>query len=364
VSATGPPLRCDTRTSGSVLPFEVGALQKELLRLRRAMAPECREGDLAAVSRACLANVVAICTTSEEAERATRTVESLASGCPCRFVRLLLEPAAREACLEAVVTTCSSRTPSGGHLICCEEIDVRAAGDATEVAASTIPPLLVADVPVFAWWPGDPDLSGPVVRQLLELADTAILDSARSAAPAQRMREMAALLDERAHVAAPVDLAWPRVESWREIVADFFDAPGFARHAAALGAVRVAYARSAPDDPVGAWLLAGWVSSRLRLGSIERIEVVPAPGRPGGSIQSVELRADRADPPAAFRAARVEGGDFVRAEVETPVTCPIPRVVRVVDPEERECLLSILETRGCDHLYEEALLEAVMRMAR
>ncbi len=354
---------CDVHGPAAFQRFDAAAITRELKRLRGETAAGATPEKPARVTRACLVNVVVLCASEDEARRAEEMVARLSPQRPCRLVLVLLLHKAAASSLEARVTTRCTSTAAGGRIICCEEIVVRASGDSAELAASTVPPLLVAELPVVAWWTADVDLGDETAGRILDIADRVVVESARARAPVARLKQLATLLDEHAVRAGPCDLEWARIQPWRERVAEFFDSPAFTRHAFRIGSARVEYARGATDNPVGAWLLAGWVASRLKPGTVARTEVAVTGGSPAGGVQSVVLEADRAEPPATFRAARIPNSELGRVEVDTPISCPLPQTVRISEPDPIQSLYEVLEGRRRDVVFEEALLEAATRAA-
>ena len=136
----------------------------------------------------------------------------------------------------------------GGRLGPCEAVVTRMYGRLALHAESVVMPLLVPDVPVVAWWHGEPpelianDFLGVV-------ADRRITDTAQAVNPI-------AALHQRAVDYAPgdTDLAWSRITPWRTLVAGAFDAS----EAQITSATVVA----PPTDPTAA-LMIGWLTARL-----------------------------------------------------------------------------------------------------
>jgi glucose-6-phosphate dehydrogenase assembly protein OpcA len=112
---------------------------------------------------------------------------------------------------------------------------------------------VVPDLPTLLWSPhGHPE----VVGELLELAQSVLLDSVDEPLPAEAV-ERALTLSEQAYV---VDLAWLRSTPWRERLAAAFDPPAMRRELRLLTGLTV---RHHQDSTVAAMLLAGWLASRL-----------------------------------------------------------------------------------------------------
>lgn len=84
------------------------------------------------------------------------------------------------------------------------------------------------------------------------------------------------------------DLSWSRLTPWRELVAQFFDAPAQVAQLAEISSVTVSYEAlaGAADNGRQALLLVGWLAARLGW--------APAtPARRRGSVANIQMR--RAD---------------------------------------------------------------------
>src|SRR4029450_8770390 len=98
--------------------------------------------------------------------------------------------------------------------------------------------------PVLLWWPDGEPVGDPRFLKFADIVDRVIVDSATFAAPEAGLTRMAALLNpdpstssggaERTedHDGRPSgagttisDLSWSRLTPWRELAAQFFDAP-------------------------------------------------------------------------------------------------------------------------------------------
>ena len=99
------------------------------------------------------------------------------------------------------------------------------------------------------------------------------------------------------------DLAWARLEPWRAAIATLFDAPEAAPALRGLHEFTIVHGGAAP--PSSAWLLAGWMSSRLewkldsRDGGRFRFRT------PGEGWAEISFRRDDTDPDARIREVRV-----------------------------------------------------------
>ena len=111
-----------------------------------------------------------------------------------------------------------------GPETCAEHVYVTAGGDTGRHLEAIVAPLLVHDLPVTVWWPGDPPFGTALANALVETADRLVVDGSRwSGDGLDRLRALAAL----ARPALPIsDFALMRQARWREAVASVFDRPG------------------------------------------------------------------------------------------------------------------------------------------
>ncbi|GAG09752.1 unnamed protein product, partial [marine sediment metagenome] len=182
------------------------------------------------------------------------------------------------------------------------------------------------------------------------------------------------------------DLNWSRLTHWRELVAQFFDAPPGRHYLDKLDRVEVEIASRQGREPdiTEGLLLVGWLASRLgwalengrRLpgqGSREgamafgfrsaagavAVELRPEPAQPGEGLHSIRVGAPGS---ATFSLSRMPDDERCVA-----VTAEMPegghsRVVCMDRPSEAALLCEELEMQGRDTVFEEALAQAVRFM--
>jgi len=158
----------------------------------------------------------------------------------------------------------------GGDAGASEVIVLRLFGPMAEQGASVVIPLLLADAPVVAWWPGTaPD--DPAHDPIGELAARRITDAAAAKRPMAALRSRSGV-----HQPGDTDLAWTRITTWRGLLAAALDQPP---HDTVLSAVVSGAPDSASTD-----LMAGWLALRLRC-PVQRV----VKGRAGSGLYSVVL---------------------------------------------------------------------------
>jgi glucose-6-phosphate dehydrogenase assembly protein OpcA len=243
--------------------FDAPALERELRAMWRAVP-----GTHGSLYRAALANLVVPLDPGDEG-RLGPVLLDVTRRHPARLFRIERDPgvaprpsgtrALRDgAGLRARATALCHLRPGGDGFVCSEQILLRWSDLSAPLVPSAVRSLLVGDLPVVLldFLPGPP----PVwIGALEEVADVVIVDSAAESRPERFppvWRRRPGRCEGRIH-----DLAWARLTPWRELLAEAFDRPDTARALASIQEVTILHGGEEP--PAGAWLLAGWLATRL-----------------------------------------------------------------------------------------------------
>ncbi|MCY1138805.1 glucose-6-phosphate dehydrogenase assembly protein OpcA [Actinoplanes sp. Pm04-4] len=160
---------------------------------------------------------------------------------PCRLLIVVRSDLEGRSRLDAEIVV-------GGRLGPAEAVVMRMYGRLALHAESVVMPLLAPDVPVVSWWHQEPP--DMIANDFLGVvADRRITDCAQAHDPVAALRQRA--ID---YAPGDTDLTWTRITLWRTLVAGAFDTT----EARVTGATIVAPAK----DPT-AWLMKGWLQSRL-----------------------------------------------------------------------------------------------------
>ncbi|HUQ42277.1 MAG TPA: glucose-6-phosphate dehydrogenase assembly protein OpcA [Candidatus Limnocylindrales bacterium] len=359
----------------------IGALERELMRLRRAASAHAKE-QARSVARAAVLNLVVYADRETHARRAAESSARLADRHPSRAI-VILGDREREGVEVAIKLHCHVPRPDEGAQVCYEQILARVNGDADERVASVVIPLLVPDLSVFLWWTGTPPHDTRRFDDLIALADRLIVDSADFARPAVTLAVIADVAKtQRERKFGITDLNWTRLTPWRELVAAFFDVDAWRPCLDNIVGVRVGFSVDADGrdiHPSQALLLIGWLASRLGWQAIEEL----APSEAGGHlfrmasandqpiVVRVRPRFERGVEPGDTSGLRIQAkhaGDlyeFVLKREPDPrhVTATVlqngetrsRRVVLLPDPGIEELLREELSIVGSDHVFEDAL---------
>jgi glucose-6-phosphate dehydrogenase assembly protein OpcA len=240
-------------------------------------------------------------------ERARAALQGMAELHPSRTILLYPEPDAQDNRIDARAQVERWEVPDTDRGLVTEVVELTLRGSRAVAPASVVEPLLISDLPVFLRWRGEPPWGAQELDQLVTVTDRLIVDSTEwDDVPASYGR-----LAELFSRCAASDIAWARTSRWRSHLATLWPA------IADVQTVRVR------GTAAQAWLLCGWLRSRL--------------GR-----EEIALEHDEAD--------RLEGVALDGEAVPLPLGDP---------PAPSDVLSDELERFTPDPVYEAAVLAAV-----
>jgi len=329
------------------LPVEIGRIDSELGKLWES------GGDTK--TRASLINLVIYSEDPDSMDANTELLSSIASRHAFRAILILADPGAAESDARAWISAHCHLAGNGGQQVCSEQITFRLDGGSADSLPNIVFSHLDSDLPLCFW--SQAEFREPLDEQLWSWVDRLIFDSRTWKRPAGQFAltgRIAALADPGAELC---DLNWTRLHPWRLALASLFD------HSAALpclpeiSSVKIA---CGPDAKTTAFLLVGWLASRLgwRLlpGAIfqgsdgRRVDFLISPAE-GEGVAWIELGGGE----FSFSLSRAPDSQFFRASIHAP---GVPDSTLTVGAG-RECLadtlLAELGRSGRHPLYREAL---------
>jgi glucose-6-phosphate dehydrogenase assembly protein OpcA len=215
------------------------------------------------------------------AEPARAALEGMAERHPSRTIVLFPEPDAADNRIDARAEVERWRVPDTDRGLVTEVVELTLRGSTAKAPASIVEPLLIADLPVFLRWRGEPPWGTPELEQLVGVTDRLIVDSTEwDDVPASYGR-----LAELFPRCAGSDIAWARTSRWRSHLATLWPA------IAGVRTVRV------HGTAAQAWLLCGWLRSRLGRDDIA-LEHDPAAKLLGVALDGEAVPLPPGDPPA------------------------------------------------------------------
>jgi glucose-6-phosphate 1-dehydrogenase len=241
-------------------PVELTAIERELSRLWKPPGPN--DAPQGAVTRACMSNLLIYCASREQACGVPEEIDTIVRLHPSRVLLLVNDAGAPTAEIEAYVSAHCHLAPDR-HQVCCEQVTVRASGDAVQRLPSTARSLLLGDLPTSLWWATDtpPTLRGGLFEELRGMADQVIYSSLDWSDPGCRTIATAAwALEAGLSEPAIADLAWRRLDPWRSLMSQALDPSALPGAQESMTFLEVEHG---PRALTQAWLVVGWLATRL-----------------------------------------------------------------------------------------------------
>jgi len=366
-------------TAGELQPANIATLEDDLSELWRAAAED--PGTEHPVVRAAVLTLLAFVESEEEGRETFNLISRVIAQNPCRAILMAAEPKERPEGLSAWISAQCHLPPSGARQVCCEQVYVRARGDAVKGLDNVVVPLIVPELPVYLWWRAGRFTPPDFLDQLLRVTNRVLVDSGRFEEPEVDLAALARQVDRfrKAGDMAFSDLNWARLTPCRELIAQSFDSEEARSCLPDLVEVSFEWQQGAGgegDRTAQALLMTAWLASRLGWRPVARITpsrdlrrvlefrrgdrpvrvewiVGREPGKPSTPFK-VNLKTG-SEPPARFSVSESTEEGLVRTRVEMPGHEPLERTARLVVMGEVELVNEELKFPGRDRVYEEVL---------
>ncbi|HSW43842.1 MAG TPA: glucose-6-phosphate dehydrogenase assembly protein OpcA [Patescibacteria group bacterium] len=369
----------------------VPGIERELGRIwSHPQAPAARgeAQERPGAARTSVLNLVVVADTPEFGEQAAATLAAGTGRHPSRTLILVPIDPDGPAWLRADVKAYCMVPRPGAPETCAEQVFVLAGGETGRHLQAIVAPLLVHDLPVTVWWPGDPAFGAELTHALVGMADRLVVDgSGWSGDGLDRLRALAGL----ARASLPIsDFALMRQARWREAVASIFDRDDLLPYLRSLRSIMVTYASpgrsetEAPTNLVKPLYHAAWLGSRLGLAvgrPLERVGRGAEAGQdlrallarprgadvqvglrpvvssaPGGTTLQVEVLAERRG--SELRAEVTAAAEIVRGRAWRDGVAVLDRTFHAVRRTDADLLAEAIEAGGRDPVAEETLAMA------
>jgi glucose-6-phosphate dehydrogenase assembly protein OpcA len=346
-----------------------------------AEGPDGEERRVAA--RTSVMNLVVIAGRGEVGERVASIVEGLTGRHPSRT--LIVTPADPDgpAWLDAQIQAHCVLPSATAPETCSELVYLTCGGESGQHLSGLVAPLLIHDLPVTVWWPGEPHFESGSAREILPMADRVMVDGSGWAGDGMAGVAAMAKLPARYDIEI-ADFAMLRQARWREAIASTFDRPALLPFLGHLDRIEVHYAArdGAPGSAnvVRPMYHVAWLASRLDMAVEQPFRPGAAPwsgytgllrhGRrrvpvalrpmeseaPRGTTLIVQLHATRAHSQLWVEVTAQADGVMVQAALDGD---PMPER-RFLAPRKREAdlLAETIETAGRDPLAAAVLATA------
>jgi glucose-6-phosphate dehydrogenase assembly protein OpcA len=366
-------------TAGELQPADVATLEADLSELWRAAAED--PGSDQPVMRASVLTLLAFVEDEDEGRETFNLISHVIAQNPCRAILMVAEPKERPEGLSAWISAQCHLPPSGARLVCCEQIYVRARGEAVEGLDNVVLPLIVPELPVYLWWRAGRFSPPPFLAQVLRVTNRVLVDSRRFEEPEADLATLARQVDRYRNTdgIAFTDLNWARLTPCRELIAQNFD-PADARSCLGdLAEMSFEWQQNASSEGnqiAQALLLTAWLASRLGWQPVGRIAARANPNRviefrqgekpvrvewvvrektnKSSTPFTVNLKTG-SSPSAHFSVSESVEDGIVRTHAELPGRAPLDRTARLVVMGDVELVNEELKFPERDKVYEEAL---------
>lgn len=359
-------------------PASVGNLEEELSELWRSAAedPETENP----VIRACVLTLLVYVENEHEGHEALEVINRIIAQNPCRAIIMIAEENQQPEGLTSGISAQCHLPASGTRQVCCEQIFVRARGEAVKGLDNVIIPLAIPELPVYLWWKAGRFAPPAFLDHILRITNRVLVDSARFQEPESDLAMLARQVERfrGPQEVAFSDLNWARLTPCRELIAQCFDSAEASSYLGDLAEVKLQWTQGEGDDNqrARALLLTAWLASRL--------DWQPASYLTSGASQSptLEFRKGEKSIRVEFVASKAESGQpapvcvflktgsapaaqisvieskeegRARTLTEIPGCPPRERTVHLHAMDQVGLLNEELKFPGRDKLYEEAL---------
>lgn len=246
---------------------DVVAIERELALLWKSATDETASEFSSPVTRACSLNFIVMSETDAGFDAFAEVIGEVTLVHPARTFLIGADRRSPKPTLLAFISARCSLPVPGGKQVCCEQININAAGMDVARIPSIITSLLVPDVPTVLLWKGGMERSDAALISLLEIADKVLVDSSEHEDPGRALMTLEKFLEEFRGRTTFSDLAWGHCAAWRSVVAQMFQPAEMRGVLKTISAIRIEYSASHSPAHTGssqAMLMAGWLASRLQ----------------------------------------------------------------------------------------------------
>lgn len=313
-----------------------------------------------------------ITTSATERESVRESIHQLATAIPARV--LLFGPTDPTSEIRARVSAQCSFTHRKQHGACYDIIDVDFPSDEYEAIPNIISSQRISQLPTFIFWSGEVDITSERFRRICRPADRLIIDSEQFNDRLKTVCSWAQFLEMHRMSFAGGDLAWTRIGTWRELIAQAFDNPITSGLVPRINRISITFDSSAEAS---ALLLASWLTSRMgcRPQRIQRqpmtttlsamnpstnhtVEVnLDQSQSIGFGLRTVRLQAHGGNRTARVRIRRDEA-DHSSIRIQTTGMPTWERVVQHLKLPRHELIGTELMCFDRDEIYDQALTDA------
>lgn len=312
-------------------------------------------------------SLVLICLNAQETRLAREILEHLADAAPSRAIILNLRNVEQPLTAE-VWAHCLRLT--GGHGPCYDVVEIEVGRDDLPAVPNIVESIALSELPVFLLWMGQLELTSADFARISAAAERLIIDTRRYDHALTALCDYDDFLRAAGRSCIGSDLAWTRLETWRELLAQSFDPAQTAVLLQDVSTVEISFEPRAESE---ALYLAGWFTTRLGWQPVSatwsdsrpELRARDQQGRPVSigmnrvSGSGVGLRAVRLMARSGQRATRVtvrrQGEERSALDIEMAGFPKMRRFVQHLDPPPQALIADEMLAFRRDRIYLEAL---------
>jgi glucose-6-phosphate dehydrogenase assembly protein OpcA len=278
-------------------------------------------------ARTSVMNLVVIARRAETGERSAAIISRLTGRHPSRTLIVLSADPDGPPWLDARIQAHCVLPRADAPETCSEQIFLTAGGETGRHLSALVAPLLIHDLPVTVWWPGEPPFETQPALDLFEGTDRLVVDGASwSGDGLVRLRQLAGLYARFERLSIR-DFALVRQSRWREAIAAIFDVPEFMPFLSGVRRISVTYAAGDETGAPGSTNIVkplyhvAWLASRLGM----RVGSPLAPVEPRGKAVPRPRHGEKAPLHRGLAARLARGSSSSEVGVVIrPVASPMP----------------------------------------
>jgi len=275
-------------------PVDLPHIEREIQALFMDDGDETDSPNAGGIARASVINLALYNENQEELERDASVLAELTSEAACRSLLINADTHYPGVSARAWIQAHCQIDRNGEKSVCSEQISFFLTGNSPSLLRNIVLAHLDSDLPLAFWWRGE--FSDAFEERLYSRIDRLLFDSESWASP---RNQFIRLLENQAGESSPFvmhDLAFTRLNSIRQAIANAFDRPAVLRDLGSLSEVCIRYAKG---YRMSSLYLAAWIASKLEArvdpGQSSPGHIVAVAGRKG-SPSSFVIRIDELDP--------------------------------------------------------------------
>jgi hypothetical protein len=205
-------------------------------------------------------NLVAYASDHEDGYRVEGILGDLVQYHPGRYI--LVRPAAdtAEAPLRYYVSGRCLSWADPEKRVCCDMVKLVAQKEIIENLYGFTFSILVPDLPVEFWWPGDMPYYNSFFEHMAEQLNRVWVDSSKFKDPVQSLARLAVFWHKRYPKTNLADMNWIRIQRWQALIAELFDGE-WSKYLKEIKQVTIEYGEG--GTPLRSFYLACWLAAQL-----------------------------------------------------------------------------------------------------